>query len=362
MVYVDNIYLLLTNYHVISGRHPRTGEQLSSDIPDRILIPVLRRYESELRWRPVVQRLDIEGQPAWCEHPRHGRHFDVVALPIEVPPDAVVVPYTKDPGPDLALPLSSSVAIIGFPRGMSASGITALWKTGAIASEPELLIEEEEFFYIDANTNEGMSGSPVIARRFGGVPMADGSFAMYSDSTVDRVLGVYAGRAFDAPDMTLGRVWKWRGVQEVIEAAVAKRHRGTLKSHPCLIGHYAQMEKTMVKIEVNRGVEIPAQTPSGTIENVKITLASIIRDTTLNDDRFGLNLERVKMAAAIAAALDAAQANGTVLELEDAQYALVREAIEFPTKPYNAAAARHILPLLDHVIEAGQTTSNTPQQ
>jgi len=284
-----------------------------------------------------------------------------VALPIQVPPDAEVITYSKDPGPEVALPPSSDVAIIGFPEGMSASGITPIWKSGSIASEPDLPIGDEEFFWIDANTRQGMSGSPVIARRFGGALMADGGYGVHT-GTVDRVIGVYAGRAFEAPDMTLGRVWKWRGVQEVIEAAVAKFQRGTLRPHPCLVGHYSQPEKTMVQLNILQSVEVPVINPAGAIEKKPILLAEIIRDLVLSDDRFGLNLERVKTAAAIAAALDAALATGTTLDVDDAQYRIIREVIEQPSRPYNASVARFILPLLQHVIDAGQVSIDTVPQ
>jgi hypothetical protein len=265
-----------------------------------------------------------------------------------------------NPGPDIALLPASDVAIIGFPDGMSASGITALWKSGAIASEPELKVDDEDFFWLDANTRKGMSGSPVIARRFGGALMEGGSFGVHGGA-VDRTLGVYAGRAFEAPDMTLGRVWKWEGVQEIIEAAVAKCRRGSLQPYPCLLGHHYQPEKTMVQINILESVQVYLPTPSGGIEIKPFNVAGFIRDFILNDNRFGLNLERVKMGAKIAAALDASVSSGTPLELQDAEYAIVREAIEAPSNPYNPIVARQILPLLQHILDAGKDkTSTTP--
>ena len=218
IVHVDGIYLLLTNYHVVSGRHPNNREKITNltNIPDRILIPVLRNSGEKLSWFPVVQLLNDYGEPRWSEHPKLGHQFDVIALPINVPSTCTLIPYPLEEGPDIALHPSSDVSIIGFPEGMSASGITAIWKTGSIASEPELDIEGEEFFSIDANTRKGMSGAPVIARRFGTPLMKDGSNAVYSN-TVDRMLGVYAGRALEASDMTLGRVWKWEVVKKLLK-------------------------------------------------------------------------------------------------------------------------------------------------
>ncbi len=98
----------------------------------------------------------------------------------------------------------------------------------------------------------------------------------------------------------------------------------------------------------------PGPEIAGNPEVKRIDLAGIILDFVLGDDRFGINLERVKMAAAIAGAVDTARNEATHLRLEDAQYAIVREVIEHPTKPYNPSIARHLLPLLQHLLDAGQ--------
>jgi hypothetical protein len=273
-------------------------------------------------------------------------------MPLVVPRGSLIFPYTRDPGPDLALVPGSELAIIGFPEGMSAVGITAIWKSGSIASEPELVADEDQFFWIDANTRKGMSGAPVIARRFGGALMADGGYGLHS-GVVDRIVGVYAGRALDAPDMTLGRVWKWEGVQEIIDETVARVRRGLLEVHQSHIGHYYGGHAAMVELDITRGAEVSVRNPAGVIETRTVTLGELLREFVLADDRFGVNLDRVRMAAAIDGAIKAAEDNGTALALEDNQYAVIREVVASPTKPYNAAVARFLLPLLDYVLAAG---------
>ena len=355
IVNVEGVNLLITNYHVLSGRHPQTGHQLEScfAIPDRVLIPVLRNDTPNLSWYPIVQMLISFGKNTWLEHPEFGHSFDVVALPIQIPSNCIAPAYDISEQPDIALHLGSNVSIVGFPEGMSGSGITAIWKTGAIASEPELDIEENNFFWIDANTRRGMSGSPVIARRFGTVQMRDGSNVV-TQGTVDRILGVYAGRALEAPDMTLGRVWKWEEVKKLIKSAVSKVQKGILYPHSCNIGYFYEQERNMVKIDILKSVKLPVKDPTGKVITNNVTVANIIQEFVLSDGRFGQNLERVKIAAKIGAALDQALNDKTMLEVEEADYAIMREAVETPTNSYNPAVARLILPLLQSILDAGK--------
>ena len=359
IVTVGGIHLLITNYHVLSGRHPDTGEQMRGvqSIPDRVLIPLLRRNSASLSWYPHVQHTLIDGIPAWIEHPRLGRHFDVVALPLNIPQAASPTHYERDPGPPLALHLGSELMIIGFPEGMVDSNLTAIWKAGTIASEPALSISENDFFWIDSNTRPGMSGSPVVARRFGGALMEDGNYNL-STGVVDLLLGVYAGRALDARDMTLGRVWSWSGVQEIIDVAISKVRRGIAPAIPCRIGHFGQPGVAMIRIEISMLQRvIPAQ-GQGAPQN--FTLEAFMLDFVLGDQRFGINLARVRMAAAIAAAIEHASAQADAenqfpvfAELTEEQYALVRETVENPSNPYNPIVARQLLPFIDHLLAAG---------
>lgn len=357
MIRRKGVDLLVTNYHVLTGKHPASQELLSGipASPDRVLIPFLRRDRTEFCWVPQVHMLYEDYEPVWVEHPDFGSAFDVVALPVEVPSYALTIPYDFEPGPDLALPPGSELAIVGFPEGMSASGITALWKAGSIASEPELDIDGRRFFWIDANTRRGMSGSPVVARRFGGAVMADGNMQL-GRSVLDRSVGVYAGRALDAPDMTLGRVWKWVEVQAVIDSAASKVHRRRTRAVEGSLVHSPPAgEDPMVEIDITQSATIPVKNPQGESEQKVITIAQLFKDLVLADQRFGITLDRVRMAAKISAAIDEAESEGTPLQLEDEQYAIVCEAIESPSQAYNPQVARFALPLLESVLEAGQT-------
>ena len=353
VVHARGVDVLITNYHVLSGKHPATGKQLGDAVPDRVLLPLLSRHFTELSWFPSVQRLLSEdGQPLWVEHPTLGRAVDIAALPLHVPPNALIVPYPLEPGPELDLPPASDLAIIGFPEGVTGGGITAIWKAGTIASEPDLPGGGADYFWIDSNTRPGMSGSPVVARRFGAAMMKGGDYNL-GQRVIDRSVGVYSGRAYDAPDMTLGRVWRWARVQDVVRAAVSRVQRGVISSQPCRLGHFHLKEENMVTVEIKKTVELPVVDAQGNQSKKSLTLAGLLRDMALADLRFGENLESVRTAARIDAALAEAEEGDGNLELTDDDFAKLRECLENPSKPYNPVVARLALPLIDHFLEAG---------
>ncbi|HEX7938189.1 MAG TPA: trypsin-like peptidase domain-containing protein [Gemmatimonadaceae bacterium] len=351
------VNLLVTNYHVLAGRHPDTAELLPNTVaaPDRLLIPLLKQTGSPLQWRPVVQELHDDQGPLWVEHPTHGHAFDVVALPLAVPDDVQVVPYPLDPGPHLALHMASEVAVIGFPEGMTASGLTAFWKSGTVASEYNESVVDKGYFWIDSNTRRGMSGAPVIARRFGTSLMEDGSVSMHTGVS-DRALGVYAGRAFDAPDMTLGRVWGWSGVQELLTHAAEQVLLQRSGPRVTSVGFIPPANPDMPTLDVKKSVDVPVQLPNGAREVRTVTVGQLLRDLALGDPRFADSLDSVKLAAKIEAAIKAAEEGDGKLKLEAADYARVVQCVEKPLQGFNPLLARFILPLLDYIVTASKTT------
>src|SRR5215217_4591381 len=84
--FVDDMPLLVTNWHVVSGRDADTNECLSPNaaLPDSIRIHHHSRQsinEREPRLEPLYADVEMT-QPRWLEHPR-GREIDVVLLPLE---------------------------------------------------------------------------------------------------------------------------------------------------------------------------------------------------------------------------------------------------------------------------------------
>jgi hypothetical protein len=214
---------LITNWHVVAGRHSTTGANLhpSGAWPDAV--DIVHNVKGKLGvWHKVPEPLRDSGrQPLWYEHPTHGRKVDVVALPLTNLTDVDLHPHDASGGThNFALGVSRGLSIIGFPFGMTGGGAFGIWVQGTIATEPEIDFNDLPCFLIDSRTRSGQSGSPVLFYSQGGmVPMADGGTSMFAGE-VHKFMGVYSGRINEQSD--LGLVWKARVVSEILAA----RQRG----------------------------------------------------------------------------------------------------------------------------------------
>ena len=109
----------------------------------------------------------------------------------------------------------------------------------------------------------------------------------------------------------------------------------------------------MLQLDVKKAIAISIPTPKG-IEQRTITVAQLLRDIALSDQRFASSLERVKMSAAIEAAVGAAEAGDGKLSLEPEQYAIVCECFQAPSAGFNPQIARYLLPLFEYIVDAGK--------
>jgi Trypsin-like peptidase domain len=204
---------LATNWHVVTGRHPFTGELQLPAKPQELVIwhRAVDRRAPHLGVRPMRESLyDQRGDPRWIEpvdrrlsaleDPRLS--IDVVLLPLRNTRDCVatlgfgwiaknVEPYVQ-PG--------STVSIVGYPRKIMGVVNYPVWKTGHVASDIHAHPQQKHFL-IDSMTREGMSGAPVVTQ--------DGGSTF---------LGVYSGRLPDEPE--IGIVWRSSIVQELVERAI----------------------------------------------------------------------------------------------------------------------------------------------
>ena len=76
---------LVTNWHVVTGRVPESGQPLdkkTGGVPDELQV-LYHRKDEPGAWIEVRHDLyDPNGDPFWLEHPTHGRKVDVVAIPV----------------------------------------------------------------------------------------------------------------------------------------------------------------------------------------------------------------------------------------------------------------------------------------
>ncbi len=212
----DNRLFLITAGHVLTGREAVSGKPLCKEtaaLPDQVRIG--HHKQSKLgKWRFEREALyDDDGRPRWLAHP-DGHKVDVVALELtKTSSDVKLHPLDLELADvDLQVYPGMSVQIIGFALGLRPNVLFPVWKTGHIASDPDLDYDHRPAFLIDATTRKGMSGSPVIARAHGGYLTRNRIWVMGGVET--RFLGVYSGRIHD--DAEIGIVWRPHVIAEIL--------------------------------------------------------------------------------------------------------------------------------------------------
>jgi len=215
LVVYESINYLITNWHVVTGRDPKTGKPISATgvaDPDAVGIWLhdVKRLGS---WQRIIEPLvDSTGNKLWKEHPL-GRQIDVIALALS-PIDDVKI-YDLDTSlakTDMVLLPSEPVSIVGFPFGIAAAGKFPIWKTGHIASDIDLDYDNKPVFLVDATTRPGMSGSLVFARRLGGFRSSKAMWHLGGSAL--KFLGVYSGRIREQADV--GMVWKPSVIEDIL--------------------------------------------------------------------------------------------------------------------------------------------------
>ena len=214
---------MVTNWHVVAGRDPDTGQPLDSQgaIPDSLT--VFHNRSGQLgQWIEKSERLcDERGGRGWLEHPDfpHGA-VDAVALRLTDLDEAECIGH--DPwssGTQALFGAGEHVNIIGFPFGLTGGGYCAIWIQGAVATEPALDFDGLPCFLVDARTRPGQSGSPVLVYRPPG-----SAYTTQSGGTViaaagtERLLGIYSGRINAQSD--LGYVWKAEALKAIVERGI----------------------------------------------------------------------------------------------------------------------------------------------
>lgn len=215
----NNAPFLITNFHIIAGRDPLTLQPIhkSGGIPNSV--KVLHHYPNQIgNWRPSTYPvIDDKLNQLWLEHPTI-KGVDIVALPLKIQDANIkIYPFNLDlANTDLIPTPAMPVSIIGYPLGISAGGSWPIWKTGHIATDPDLNYDGRPSFLIDATTRGGMSGSPVVIRLNGGFNTRSGNM-IFAGGFTTKFLGIYSGRINE--DAEIGRVWRPHLINEILNAA-----------------------------------------------------------------------------------------------------------------------------------------------
>lgn len=209
---------LITNWHVVTGRDPRTDEPVDKQnaaIPNTLVIHHNKEGqpgEKIIKTEPLRLGPDtFFDPPIWIEHPALGKEADVIALKLTDLDGVELLPHditnTRPAYENPAIGPADRVSVIGYPFGITGGQSFAVWASGFVASEPDADYDDKPMFLIDCRARPGQSGSPVIAYRATGEGYrAIGGGLALGDKDLTHFLGVYSGRVNAESD--LGMVWK----------------------------------------------------------------------------------------------------------------------------------------------------------
>ena len=244
-------FYLITNWHVVTGRKP-TDPMVSKTGAVPVKLTALAhqaigggRVNPNLIGAFSFELNDPDGEaPRWLEHPTLRHRADVVAIKIEMAPQAssfAELAFIGDqalfePAEPFEPQVLDDVFVLGYPWGLTGGNLAMpIYKRGTIASEPELNQNSLPRYLIDCRTASGMSGSPVIVvRSVFGAPHGAAGEPLFG--RIGSFAGVYSGRleASEMPQdqgllqtigerdaMTeIGIVWRRSVLEEIVQAEV----------------------------------------------------------------------------------------------------------------------------------------------
>jgi len=238
------IVFLLTNHHVLTGHEPGShmpplGDEImfycheSIDKPERVVEERMHIYTKN-------------GRPMWLTS-LTAPDADIAVLPLMagIGKRCKIVclsPETNSAAPMPLLRPSSPVTLVGYPYGFfDQQNHLPVWKTGAIASEPEFDFGGRPVILVDVSAFPGMSGSPVYAVTTGAYEISEGvvttgrtrSFvgifsAMRTIEETKLVENIQSAGQLAVrirQSLELGYVWKERLIREIVQAFDAERYQ-----------------------------------------------------------------------------------------------------------------------------------------
>jgi hypothetical protein len=260
-------WFLVTNWHNISGKNFLNKKPLTkSRFPTYIKAKISAYVSDENGFVPIGQRVEIykDYEPTWFQNPELGSDCDVIAIPMNRPascPEFMHNAVNKINTKRIPVKPGNSAFIIGFPKSLSVGFGLPLWKSGYIASEPHYPVKiggdiseigglqngkELPAFYIDSQTREGMSGSPVFASYVGNWDMTDPyrpidpddpTFFQRDDialgANIMEFVGCYSGRiGSDEDGAALGLCWTVETIDKICSSKTIGEHPHVVQAQP----------------------------------------------------------------------------------------------------------------------------------
>jgi hypothetical protein len=238
------ILFLVTNHHVLTGFAPSDSK---APLGDEI---VFWCHKSVERLQDVEEHhlrlYNAKGRPLWVSS-TSAPDADIAVLPLpgNLGSGCKIVALTPETNSHASMPLlrpSSPVALVGYPYGFfDQQNHLPIWKTGAIASEPNTDFGGRPVMLVAVSAFPGMSGSPVYAVTAGAYEVEEGAIAAGQTRSF---IGIFSAmRTLEetklvetlqaAPQLAvrlqqsleLGYVWKERLIREIVQSFDAVKYQ-----------------------------------------------------------------------------------------------------------------------------------------
>ncbi len=186
----NTILFLVTNYHVLTGYSP---QEKKPPIGDNIIFYLHKDADNPGDVKQIGFPLFTkDGKPIWLSS-KELPYADIAVIPLvtSLYSDAKVFAISEDwTGGNIKIRPTSTITLIGYPYGYyDKKNWLPIWKTGSIASEPDVDFEGKPLFLIDISAFPGMSGSPAFAIAYGAYETVEGPTTV---GHVQKFLGIYA--------------------------------------------------------------------------------------------------------------------------------------------------------------------------
>lgn len=160
---IDMVFLV-TNYHVVTGNEPLSQARPQGD---RLQFYFHASREDPANYFPVnIPLYTKAGEPIWIQS-RQFPEADVVLVPLVSQlydgRGQLFVFSEAHTQIDMKVRPASQAVLLGYPYGFfDTRNFLPVWKTGHLATEPDVDFQGQPVFLVDVSAFPGMSGSPVV--------------------------------------------------------------------------------------------------------------------------------------------------------------------------------------------------------
>lgn len=186
----SHVLFLVTNYHVLTGHPPESTKPPKGD-------NIVFYLHKDANIPGDIKRVRYplftkSGKPVWFTSEEYAQ-ADVAVIPLvaSIFTDAKVQGISDDwAGGNIKLRPTSTITLIGYPYGYyDKKNWLPIWKTGNIASEPDVDFEGKPLFLVDISAFPGMSGAPAFAIVHGAYETVEGPTTV---GLIQKFLGIFA--------------------------------------------------------------------------------------------------------------------------------------------------------------------------